>query len=428
MSSNETKYNLDWNLKTLEDLGEFARGKSKHRPRDDKSLFGGIYPFVQTGDVKSSILNLREYSTTYNEKGLSQSKLWEKGTLCITIAANIAETAVLDIDACFPDSVVGFTPNEDALDAYFMHYLFCYIKRMIQRSVSGSVQDNINLAYLKNLTFRIPDLSERKSLTSVLKIIDEKIELNNKINQTLEEMAQALFKSWFVDFEPFQDGEFQDSELGIIPKGWRIYELGEIVDIVNGYSYKGVELKESNDVLMTIKNFDRNGGFKTDGFKEIEISDKVKDRHYLNLFDVVIACTDLTQNAEIIGNPVLVLTKSKYNKLIASMDLVRILPKVSNITNCILYTLLKNENFKQFALGYTSGTTVLHLDKKGILQYRIALPSDKQILMNFSCAIEPLFKLISEKINESEKIMSIRNNLLPKLMSGAIRVPLEEVQ
>ena len=110
----------EWKIKRINQLGEISRGRSRHRPRDDKSLYGGEYPFVQTGDVKASEFYLIKYSQTYNEKGLAQSKLWKKGTLCITIAANIAETAILDIDACFPDSIVGFIPFDDEADVRFV--------------------------------------------------------------------------------------------------------------------------------------------------------------------------------------------------------------------------------------------------------------------------------------------------------------------
>ena len=102
---------VDWTPFRLDDLGFVGRGRSRHRPRDDESLYGGVYPFFQTGDIKAATLYLTEYSQTYNEKGLAQSRLWQPGTVCITIAANIAETAILGIPGCFPDSVVGFVPD-----------------------------------------------------------------------------------------------------------------------------------------------------------------------------------------------------------------------------------------------------------------------------------------------------------------------------
>lgn len=147
-----------WEYKRLTDLGSFSRGVSKHRPRNDLSLFkNGNYPFVQTGDVKRANLYINSNSEFYNEKGLSQSKLWPKGTLCITIAANIAETGILAYPMCFPDSIVGFTANKKVSSESFMYYIFEYLKQQIQNQASGSIQDNINIEYLTNLNLRVPE-------------------------------------------------------------------------------------------------------------------------------------------------------------------------------------------------------------------------------------------------------------------------------
>lgn len=115
---------MSWDFKTLDELGIIARGKSKHRPRNDKKLFGGAYPFIQTADVKKANLYISEYSETYNEVGLAQSKLWNPGTLCITIAANIADTGILSISACFPDSIMGFIAYDGISDVRFIKYSF----------------------------------------------------------------------------------------------------------------------------------------------------------------------------------------------------------------------------------------------------------------------------------------------------------------
>ena len=120
---------MSWDYVTLDKLGSISRGKSKHRPRNDKTLFGGKYPFIQTADVKAAGLYLTEYTETYNDKGLAQSKLWPAGTLCITIAANIADTTILGIDACFPDSVMGFIPYEGVSNVKFVKYAFDILQR-----------------------------------------------------------------------------------------------------------------------------------------------------------------------------------------------------------------------------------------------------------------------------------------------------------
>ena len=108
-----------WKKVKLDEMGSISRGRSKHRPRNDSALFGSKYPFIQTADVKNANLYISEYSQTYNEKGLAQSKLWQPGTLCITIAANIADTGILSIPDCFPDSVMGFIPHKDVSDVIY---------------------------------------------------------------------------------------------------------------------------------------------------------------------------------------------------------------------------------------------------------------------------------------------------------------------
>ena len=117
-----------WTKYKLSELGFLGRGKSKHRPRNDISLFGGSYPFIQTGEIKAANLYISNYEQTYNEKGLAQSKLWNEGTLCMTIAANIAETAILKIKACFPDSIVGFVADNKLCNVYFIKYYIDFIK------------------------------------------------------------------------------------------------------------------------------------------------------------------------------------------------------------------------------------------------------------------------------------------------------------
>ena len=120
---------MKWELKSLDEIGFIGRGKSRHRPRNAEHLYGGEYPFVQTGDVKAANFKITEFSQTENEAGRAQSKLWKEGTLCITIAANIADTAILGIDACFPDSIIGFVPYEEKSDVRFVKYFFDIFRR-----------------------------------------------------------------------------------------------------------------------------------------------------------------------------------------------------------------------------------------------------------------------------------------------------------
>ncbi|WP_206646072.1 restriction endonuclease subunit S [Pseudoalteromonas phenolica] len=175
MIFNSTDYNQDWQDKQLSELGTFKRGKSRHRPRNDLQLFeDGQYPLIQTGEVKAANLYINSHTNCYNDFGLKQSAIWPKDTLCITIAANIAETALLDYPMCFPDSVVGFNADPQESSELFMHYVFTYIRKAIQNSASGSIQDNINIEYLTGLDFKIPKKDYQDKIVNVLSILDKK--------------------------------------------------------------------------------------------------------------------------------------------------------------------------------------------------------------------------------------------------------------
>ena len=144
-----------WPVSEFGDVGTLDRGKSRHRPRDAAELYGGPYPFIQTGDVANSSGNITRFSSTYSEIGLAQSRLWPVGTLCITIAANIAKTGVLTFEACFPDSVVGFLPGSTVSTAYVQAWLG-FLQPTLEANAPQAAQKNINLEILRNLPIPVP--------------------------------------------------------------------------------------------------------------------------------------------------------------------------------------------------------------------------------------------------------------------------------
>ncbi|WP_342113987.1 restriction endonuclease subunit S [Pseudoduganella sp. OTU4001] len=146
-----------WQVKRLADLGSLDRGISKHRPRNDPSLLGGAHPLIQTGEVANCDGYIRSYTSTYSDKGLLQSKLWPTGTLCITIAANIAKTGILLFPACFPDSVVGFTASTHATVEYVRFWL-SFLQKTLEANAPESAQKNINLAILRDLQVPVPPI------------------------------------------------------------------------------------------------------------------------------------------------------------------------------------------------------------------------------------------------------------------------------
>ena len=230
----------NWREGILTDLGTVSRGRSRHRPRNDPILFGGSYPFFQTGDVKTATLWLDRYWATYNDVGLEQSKLWPSQTLCITIAANIADSAILGIPGCFPDSIVGFTVDDSVADVRFVKYMLDYIQQRFQGISRGTTQDNLSLEKLLSVNFRYPPLRVQRKIGTILSTYDDLIENNSRRIKILEEMAQQIYREWFVEFryQGHEDVPLVDSKLGSIPTEWAWKELRDVVELAYGKALK----------------------------------------------------------------------------------------------------------------------------------------------------------------------------------------------
>lgn len=190
-----------WCWTTLPELGELDRGKSKHRPRNDPHLYEGPYPFVQTGDVRKATGILKHYSQTYSEAGLGQSRLWPTGTLCITIAANIADTAILGFDACFPDSVVGFTADPSHCDVRFIELFMRTAQENLERYAPATAQKNINLGILREVAVPLCSFEEQNTIVQVLEqLLSRADEVERTAERSLkqaERLRQSILKKAF---------------------------------------------------------------------------------------------------------------------------------------------------------------------------------------------------------------------------------------
>lgn len=289
-------------------------------------------------------------------------------------------------------------------DEDFIFYLAISSKfrEIAIKSMTGtSGRQRVQLDVVKNTEMLIPSYEEQIKIGKVLSSIDKRIELNNQINDNLYEITNKLYEQLF-----FIERQAE----------WKEYNLQELMDISNGYSYTGKELVNTSAIGMaTIKNFERKGGFKEEGFKDIEPI-KAKSIHYADKFDILVACTDLTQNADIIGNAVMLLNTGKYEKVVISMDLVKILPKKNKY---LVFSILNSKEFKNFALGYKTGTTVLHLNKNCFKDFNIKLP-DLDKIEKFEKIVEINYKKISSNLEENNTLTQLRDTLLPKLMNGEI--------
>jgi type I restriction enzyme S subunit len=185
-----------WQIQKFGELGKLARGKSKHRPRNAPFLLGGPYPLIQTGEIVNSSIYIKNYTQTYSEEGLKQSKIWPKGTLCISIAANIGYTAIVNFDACFPDSIVGFIPYEKVI-AEYIHFYFSFIQSQLEEYAPQSAQKNINLGILDSLKIPVPPISLQQQFAEIVNKTEALKEKQKQSEQELENLFQSLMQKAF---------------------------------------------------------------------------------------------------------------------------------------------------------------------------------------------------------------------------------------
>lgn len=421
----------EWKEYRLGDILSIKSGfsyKGKYIGTGDSLLLGmGCVSFKE----KFLMSGARPYSGPYDER----YKVYP-GDIVLATRQQSDNLPILAMPAMVPSSLQGkdivigtnLYKVEITDKSFSNDYIFWLLKtkryvNYIAGVKTGTTVSMVTKKNVEDFTFLAPtNQKERENIVDTMSSLDDKIAINRRICENLEAQAQAIFKHWFIDFAPFKNGKFVESELGMIPEGWRVGRLGEYVDNLSGYSYKGNELQPSTIAMATIKNFVRGGGFKIEGYKEIIISKNIKEYQYVNLFDVLVAHTDLTQNAEVVGNPAIILSTAGYEKLIMSMDLTKVVSKDVRITPQLLYSILGTRKFKEHALGYVNGTTVLHMSKKAVPEYQLVMPKNLDILKNLTSVLGNLYSLMSETYEENLRLSSLRDTLLPKLMSGEIKV------
>lgn len=311
---------------------------------------------------------------------------------------------------------IVFRAKEGIADKDYLYYLVCspeVREPAIKSMVGSSGRQRVQTDVVKNLEIDVPPLVEQEKIGSFLKAFDDKIALNDRINKNLLEQIKTICTAWLSDYKPFD---------GVMPSDWVETPLSDIAEFISGYSYKGTELTDSTIAMATIRNFDRKGGFKLDGYKEIIPSSKLKESQHAELFDTLVAHTDLTQNAEVIGNAEPVMSKSGYDDIVFSMDLVKVLPKKNGVSKFLIAAILQDKKFKAHCLGYVNGTTVLHLSKKALPEYKLFLPSDFSTLKPLDEVVTALYKQVSSNISENTYLEELRGSLLPKLMSGELDI------
>ena len=380
---------MSWEYKTLDQLGEVSRGRSRHRPRNDPSLFGGKYPFIQTADVKAANFYITEYDTTYNEKGLAQSKLWKPGTLCITIAANIADSGILAIDACFPDSVMGFTPYDGISDVRFIKYCFDILQQDCKKISQGTAQDDLSWEKLSTIRFPAPPIETQQKIADILSAYDNLIENNQKQIKLLEEAAQRLYKEWFV--------------VDDIPKGWEQRSLGDVASVLR----RGISPKydDSGKYLVISQKCIRQS--------IVDISEARREsKEYepkLNLQDKdTVICSTGTGTLGRVGQVFGAYPDTTFD---SHVTLVR----TEQYPN-FFYQAIKHQ--QDFLMGMGRGSTNQQELYRGVIEgLQLLIPTQK-ILNRAENMLSAIHDKITTLNSQIGLLVEARDRLLPKLMSG----------
>jgi type I restriction enzyme S subunit len=389
--------------------------------RSVPEYWGGEIKWASARDIASCTSRyIRETQETINALGLEKSaaKMLGRDTILITARGTVGAMCMLAEPMAFNQTCYGLVAMRNTDPAYLYYALKASLSDIATISY-GTVFNTITMSSFDALKIPQPPLPEQRAIAHILGTLDDKIELNRRMNQTLEEMAQALFKSWFVDFEPFREQGMQDSPLGEIPVGWRVGKLSEIADFIKGVSYRSSDLQESDTALVTLKSIARGGGYQPEGLKPY--IGEYDSQQELHPGDVVVAHTDLTQKAEVLGRAARVQAHPKVRTMVASLDLVIVRPIGEKASNEFLYGLLSREEFREYAYSYANGTTVLHLSTKALPEYRCVLPTP-DVIDSFTKLVRPLYAVFDNNEIQNRTLASIRDTLLPKLLSGEIRV------
>src|SRR6266566_3538371 len=404
-----------WIPRKLNELGFVGRGRSRNRPRNDPTLYGGPYPFIQTADIMASDLRVTKYSQTYSEKGLAQSKLWNENTLCMTIAGeNTAETAILSFKACFPDSIIGFIANPDKSNVYFVKYYLDTMKQELKNVSKGATQDNLSLDKLLSFDILTPPVTTQHKIATILSAYDDLIENNTRRIAILEEMAQSLYREWFVHFRfpGHEKKRMVESQLGMIPEGWEVKAISEVIETLGGGtpSTRNIEYWNNGHVnWYSPTDLTATGTmFITHSAKKI--TDLGLDKSSARMFP---AYSVMMTSRATIG-----VIAINTGPACTNQGFITCVPNEKLSAYQIYFWLAEN---KEKIISLASGATFKEINRATFRKLPIVIP-DISTSQEFNELVLPMCKQVENLIAKNANLRRTRDLLLPKLISGEVDV------
>ena len=392
---------MSWPKLPLDQLGYVSRGRSRHRPRNDPTLYGGPYPFIQTGDVKHANFRITEHTATYSEAGLAQSRLWPKDTLCITIAANIADTALLGYEACFPDSVIGFVADKEKADPRFVKYYFDIIQRELQMVSQGATQDNLSQEKLLSFGIACPPIDVQRQVAEVLSAYDDLIATNQRRIALLEDAARRLYREWFVHLRfpghesvPVKDG---------VPEGWCKRSMTSVADFVNGFAFKPEHLGEAGLPVVKIPEL-RSGITSKTPYNPGHI---VPQRNHITTGDVLFS-----------WSATLLVNEWGEGPALLNQHLFKVIPHNELHKRLVRFAV---EAAIPELTGHAVGATMQHIRRSALDNHLMLVPDDATAAA-FAAQADPMMDAVLNLTAQNRELVKARDLLLPKLMSGQLDV------
>ena len=398
-------------------LGEVAQVKGGKRLPKGVNLIKeqNSHPYIRVRDLgQRKVLELDssyEYVDDETQKSISRY-IVNSGDIIISIVGTIGLVAIIgnSLDkANLTENCVKLININSFSKEFLYYYLISELgKNEIEKGIVGAVQAKLPIKNIQAISIKAPSLDSQREIVSILKSLDDKIEVNRRINENLEQQAQALFKSWFVDFEPFKNGEFVESELGMIPKGWRVKDLADIAEI----SKVSINpQKQPNTVFKhySIPSYD-------DGMKpEIQLGEEIKSNKFVikNKMTLFSKLNPRIKRVWFVDN--------LEDDSICSTEFVPY-NALEESRSSFLYSLINSQGFYDFVMSMVNGATGSHqrFHPEESLNYKIAYNDES--VSKYCRTITPIIKLMLDNRKESRRLAELRDTLLPKLMSGELHV------
>lgn len=365
---------------------------------------------------KAEVNGLLEYSLNVDDVVLAMDRPW--------VEAGLKYSWMKQEDLpCLLVQRTARLRGTDSLDIRFLRYLIGSpdFTSHVQAITTGTSVPHISPTGIKSFKFKLPPLSNQRRIAEILGRLDDKIEVNRRINRTLEAMAQALFKHHFVDFGPYQAGEFVESELGLIPKGWGVNRLQDHIKVTKGLSYKGKWLTNEGTPLHNLNSVYEGGGYKYEGIKFYDPEGDFKPQHLVSSGDLIVANTEQGFDYLLIGCPAIV--PKRFGEVgLFTHHIYKVEFRVdSPLTVRWLYFWLKSPVLRQSVTAFTNGTTVNMLSRDGLALPKIVVPPVRAV-RQFDKVAHHILEQIELNEDENCKLAEIRDYLLPKLLSGQVKV------